>query len=72
MSSSIDIAAVYHEFTEALTEVLAENAVGVARRGRFARAHAPAGMCVEGLLLRKSGKAWMAAQLLNNGIARWR
>ena len=30
MSSSTDIAAVYHEFTEALTEVLAENAVGVA------------------------------------------
>ena len=40
MSSSTDIAAVYHEFTEALTEVLAENAVGVARRGRLARAHA--------------------------------
>jgi hypothetical protein len=28
MSSSTDIAAVYHEFTDALTEVLAENAVG--------------------------------------------
>jgi hypothetical protein len=27
MSSSTDIAAVYHEFTEALTQVLAENAV---------------------------------------------
>jgi hypothetical protein len=40
MSSSTDIAAVYHEFTDALTEVLAENAVGVARRGRLARAHA--------------------------------
>jgi hypothetical protein len=40
MSSSTDIAAVYHEFTEALTEVLAENAVGVARRCRLARAHA--------------------------------
>jgi hypothetical protein len=40
MSNSTDIAAVYHEFTEALTEVLAENAVGVARRGRIARAHA--------------------------------
>jgi hypothetical protein len=40
MSSSTDIAAVYHEFTEALTEVLAENAVGAARRGRLARAHA--------------------------------
>jgi hypothetical protein len=40
MRSSTDIAAVYHEFTEALTEVLAENAVGVARRGRLARAHA--------------------------------
>ena len=40
MSSSTDIAAVYHEFTDALTEVLAENAVGVARRGRLARADA--------------------------------
>jgi hypothetical protein len=29
-------------------------------------------MCVQGLLLHKSGKAWMAAQLLNNGIAHWR
>jgi hypothetical protein len=38
--SSSTIAAVYHEFTEALTEVLAENAVGVARRGQLARAHA--------------------------------
>ena len=41
MSSSTDIAAVYHEFTEALTEVLAENAVGVARRGRIARRTPP-------------------------------
>jgi hypothetical protein len=37
---STDIAAAYHEFTDALTEVLAENAVGPARRGRLARAHA--------------------------------
>jgi hypothetical protein len=40
MSGSTDIAAVYHEFTDALTEVLAENPVGLARRGRLARAHA--------------------------------
>lgn len=40
MSSSSDISALYHEFTEALTEVLAENAMGVARRGRLARARA--------------------------------
>jgi hypothetical protein len=40
MSSSSDISALYHEFTEALTEVLAENAIGVARRGRLARARA--------------------------------
>jgi hypothetical protein len=38
MSSSSDISTLYHEFTEALTEVLAENAIGVARRGRLARA----------------------------------
>jgi hypothetical protein len=40
MSSSSDISTLYHEFTEALTEVLAENAIGVARRGRLARARA--------------------------------
>jgi hypothetical protein len=32
--------ALYREFTDALTEVLAENAVGPARRGRLARVHA--------------------------------
>ncbi len=30
----------YREFADALTEVLAENAVGLARRGRLARARA--------------------------------
>ena len=40
MSSGIDISALYREFTNALTEVLAENAVGPARRGKLARAHA--------------------------------
>jgi hypothetical protein len=40
MSTGADIAALYREFTDALTEVLAENAVGPARRGRLARAHA--------------------------------
>jgi 23S rRNA maturation mini-RNase III len=38
--STSDISAAYREFTEALTEVLAENAFGIARRGRLARAHA--------------------------------
>jgi hypothetical protein len=33
MSSSTNISTLYHEFTDALTEVLAENAVGPARRG---------------------------------------
>ena len=37
---STGILAVYHEFTEALTEVLAENAGGATRRGRLARARA--------------------------------
>ena len=32
--------ALYHDFTDALTEILAENAVGPARRGPLARAHA--------------------------------
>ncbi len=40
MSSSTDISNLYREFTNALTEVLAENAVGPARRGRLARARA--------------------------------
>jgi hypothetical protein len=38
--SSTDISALHSEFTDALTEVLAENAVGPARRCRLARAHA--------------------------------
>jgi hypothetical protein len=40
MSDSTDISALYREFTAALTEVLAENAVGLTRRGRLARARA--------------------------------
>jgi hypothetical protein len=40
LSSGADISALYREFTNALTEVLAENAVGPARRGRLARARA--------------------------------
>ena len=40
MSSSTDISTLYREFTAALTEVLAENAVGPARRGRLARSRA--------------------------------
>ena len=40
MSSGTDITALCREFTDALTEVLAENAVGPARRGRLARARA--------------------------------
>jgi predicted MarR family transcription regulator len=35
-----DISALYREFTDALTEVLAETAGSLARRGRLARAHA--------------------------------
>jgi hypothetical protein len=40
MTSGRDVADLYQEFTEALTEVLAENSVGPARRGRLARARA--------------------------------
>jgi hypothetical protein len=40
MISGADISALYHEFTDALTEVLPENSVGPARRGRLARARA--------------------------------
>jgi hypothetical protein len=40
MSSSTDISTLYREFTDALTEILAENAVGPARRGRLARTRA--------------------------------
>jgi hypothetical protein len=40
MTAESDVAALYREFTAALTEVLAENAAGPARRGRLARARA--------------------------------
>ena len=40
MSSGSDVSTLYREFADALTEVLAENAVGPARRGRLARARA--------------------------------
>ena len=40
ISTGTDISALYREFADALTEVLAENAVGPARRGRLARARA--------------------------------
>jgi hypothetical protein len=40
MSSSTDISVLYGEFTDALTEVLAESAGNPARRGRLARARA--------------------------------
>lgn len=40
MNTDTDVSALYHEFTDALTEVLAENTVGPARRGRLARARA--------------------------------
>ena len=40
MRTEADLTALCDEFTNALTEVLAENAVGLARRGRVARAHA--------------------------------
>ena len=38
--TSTEFSEVCHEFTNALTEVLAENAGGLARRGRLARARA--------------------------------
>ena len=40
MSTGTDISALYREFTDALTEVLAENAGSPARRGPLARARA--------------------------------
>ena len=40
MSTGAEISALYREFTDALTEVLAENAGNPARRGRLARARA--------------------------------
>jgi hypothetical protein len=40
MSTETDISTLYREFTDALTEVLAETAVGLTRRGRLARARA--------------------------------
>ena len=40
MGEGSGIAMLYREFADALTEVLAENAIGPARRGRLARARA--------------------------------
>jgi len=40
MISGNDISALYLEFTNTLTEVLAENSIGPARRGWLARARA--------------------------------
>ena len=40
MSEGSDISVLYREFADALTEVLAENAVGPVRRGRLARTRA--------------------------------
>jgi hypothetical protein len=40
MSERCDISMLYREFTDALAEVLAENAAGPARRGRLARVRA--------------------------------
>jgi hypothetical protein len=40
MQTEADLEKLAHEFTNALTEILAETAVGPARRGRVARAHA--------------------------------
>ena len=40
MNEGPDISMLYREFADALTEILAENAVGPARRGRLARARA--------------------------------
>jgi hypothetical protein len=40
MQTEADLGTLCHEFTSALTEILAETAVGPARRGRVARAHA--------------------------------
>jgi hypothetical protein len=40
MSSSTHISSLYREFADALRDVLAENAVGLASRGRLARTRA--------------------------------
>ena len=40
MAGSSEFSVLYRELADALTEVLAENAVGPARRGRLARARA--------------------------------
>ena len=40
MTEGAHISTLYREFADALTDVLAENAVGLANRGRLARARA--------------------------------
>ncbi len=46
MSSGADISTLYREFTQALTDVLAEHAVGPASRGRLAQGLLLAPKCV--------------------------
>jgi hypothetical protein len=56
MSEGSDISILYREFADALTEVLAENAVGSARRGRLARARAVVKKHLNSKLLLRIGK----------------
>ena len=56
MSSDADISMLYREFTQALTDVLAEHAVGPASRGRLARTRAAV------LAVETAFKQWEALQ----------
>ena len=66
MSKGSDISVLYREFADALTEVLAENAVGPARRGRLARARAAVKHLLERAI--NTDDSNRAAKLIQNAL----
>jgi hypothetical protein len=67
MSTGTDISALCREFTDALTEVFAENAVGPARRGRLARARAAVKKHLIRISNKKSTREWTLTTVNENG-----
>jgi hypothetical protein len=64
MSTGNDISTPCNEFTNALTEVLAENAAGPARRGRLARARAGLDLLTDPCGLAQSPPDWSSKACL--------
>ena len=65
MSSATDISTLYREFADALRDVLAENAVGLASRGRLARTRAAGARNTP--IIASMDIFWRSKWHLNNG-----